>query len=224
MSEITLGFANSGGPKKFRCFYLLPISGDSPRPGSAERSRHRPECLQGIVPDIILSLSFYKLFSWLLSRFGRSTWWLSRWQLLGGGLWVQPRRDGEQHLWEEERGEAPNKVISNIQPPLFFENARDLIIFQYNIIDDSRWMAPESLYDNIYTTKTDVWSFGVSVITIMIGLFKQLNIDHCKVLLWEIVTLGSTPYPGMSGSEVHIFSAPSRTLLFSLFVGSNIWL
>jgi len=45
-----------------------------------------------------------------------------------------------------------------------------------------RWMAPESLYDNIYTTKTDVWSFGV--------------------LMWEIVTLGSTPYPGLSGSEV----------------------
>jgi len=45
-----------------------------------------------------------------------------------------------------------------------------------------RWMAPEALYDNIYTTKTDVWSYGV--------------------LMWEIVTLGSTPYPGMSGSEV----------------------
>ena len=96
------------------------------------------------------------------------------------------------------------------------------------MIGNSRWMAPESLYDNIYTTKTDVWSFGVSVITIivtimiMIGLFEQLNIDQCKVLLWEIVTLGSTPYPGMSGSEVHIFSASSRTFLFSLFVGSNI--
>ena len=30
--------------------------------------------------------------------------------------------------------------------------------------------------------KTDLWSFGV--------------------LMWEVVTLGSTPYPGMSGSEV----------------------
>lgn len=45
-----------------------------------------------------------------------------------------------------------------------------------------RWMAPESLYDNIYTSKSDVWSFGV--------------------LMWEIVTLGSVPYPGLHASEV----------------------
>ncbi|XP_077287392.1 tyrosine kinase receptor Cad96Ca isoform X2 [Arctopsyche grandis] len=45
-----------------------------------------------------------------------------------------------------------------------------------------RWMAPESLYDDIFSVKSDVWSFGV--------------------LIWEVVTLGSTPYPGLSAGEV----------------------
>ncbi|XP_041976039.1 serine-rich adhesin for platelets-like [Aricia agestis] len=45
-----------------------------------------------------------------------------------------------------------------------------------------RWMAPEALLYGSHSTHTDVWAFGI--------------------LLWEIVTLGSTPYAAMSGREV----------------------
>ncbi|XP_038055965.1 serine/threonine-protein kinase SMU1-like, partial [Patiria miniata] len=45
-----------------------------------------------------------------------------------------------------------------------------------------RWMSPESICASVYTTMSDIWSFGV--------------------LTWEIVTYGSTPYPGMSAREV----------------------
>lgn len=45
-----------------------------------------------------------------------------------------------------------------------------------------KWTAPEALRDSIYNTQSDVWSYGI--------------------LLWEISTLGGTPYPGTKNSEL----------------------
>ncbi|XP_065803217.1 muscle, skeletal receptor tyrosine-protein kinase isoform X2 [Muntiacus reevesi] len=58
-----------------------------------------------------------------------------------------------------------------------------------------RWMPPESIFYNRYTTESDVWAYGV--------------------LLWEIFSYGLQPYYGMAHEEViyyvrdgHILSCP----------------
>lgn len=46
-----------------------------------------------------------------------------------------------------------------------------------------KWTAPEGLAYNKFSTKSDVWAFGI--------------------LLWEIATYGMSPYPGVDLTDVY---------------------
>ncbi|XP_068597274.1 tyrosine-protein kinase Mer [Brachionichthys hirsutus] len=46
-----------------------------------------------------------------------------------------------------------------------------------------KWIAVESLADRVFTVKSDVWAFGIT--------------------MWEIATRGMTPYPGIQNHEIY---------------------
>ncbi|GMT07733.1 hypothetical protein PENTCL1PPCAC_29907, partial [Pristionchus entomophagus] len=52
-----------------------------------------------------------------------------------------------------------------------------------NVMVPYRWMAPESMEDHTFTVESDIWSYGI--------------------VLYEIFTLGSQPYPGVPNNNLH---------------------
>ncbi|XP_030745702.1 insulin-like receptor isoform X2 [Sitophilus oryzae] len=55
-----------------------------------------------------------------------------------------------------------------------------------------RWMAPESLADGVFTSDSDIWSYGI--------------------VLWEIATLAEQPYQGLANEQVLQFVISEGTL------------
>ena len=55
-----------------------------------------------------------------------------------------------------------------------------------------RWMAPESVNEGIFTTKSDIWSLGIVV--------------------YEVVTFGGFPYKELSNADVLDYIRSNNTM------------
>ncbi|XP_028408434.1 fibroblast growth factor receptor 3-like [Dendronephthya gigantea] len=88
-----------------------------------------------------------------------------------------------------------------------FGLARDVYKYQEYVKKSSsllplKWMAVESMQYSVFTEKTDVWSFGI--------------------VLWELFTLGRTPYPGLSNLDVFPYLMDGKRMTIPTCCSSNI--
>lgn len=67
-----------------------------------------------------------------------------------------------------------------------------------------KWMAPESLQEKFYDSKSDVWSYGI--------------------LLWEIMTYGAQPYPTINAEELYGYLVSGQRMEKSAKCSMNIYI
>lgn len=91
-----------------------------------------------------------------------------------------------------------------------FGMARDVFDKEYYSVQDLKkaklpvkWMAIESLQTQKFTTKSDVWSFGV--------------------MLWELLTRGASPYPDVDPYDITHYLLKGRRLLQPQFCPDDLY-
>ncbi|KAK3574959.1 hypothetical protein QTP86_019710, partial [Hemibagrus guttatus] len=91
-----------------------------------------------------------------------------------------------------------------------FGMARDILDKEYYSIQDHKraklpikWMAIESLQTQKFTTKSDVWSFGV--------------------LMWEMLTRGASPYPDVDPYDMTPYLLQGRRLQQPQYCLDSLW-
>ncbi|CAG2215155.1 HGFR [Mytilus edulis] len=91
-----------------------------------------------------------------------------------------------------------NRMDENLKVKVAdFGLARDIYTKNYYSSDNKKmlpvkWMAPESLENGTYSTKSDVWSFGV--------------------VMWELITRGAAPYCDVNNWDMHKYLFSGRRL------------